>query len=232
MESTRRRREGDNVPVDLIDLLTKELSSRTPLIAAALAEPEPETRAALAALATALVAALTCKGAGAAGAAELLEMAPTGAAQPRRPAADGTRQAGRELTHLRLQGAPLVTRLFDGRQAPVADWLASRSGVRPRSAMSLLALGAPLLLGLVVSAAQRAGGLDLPALRTMLAEQRARFAGAAPAGLAEALGLAAASELSDPPDDPTPPWWARTSWLILLLVPCLVLLGRWCASLW
>jgi outer membrane protein OmpA-like peptidoglycan-associated protein len=81
-----------------------------------------------------------------------------------------------------------LTQLFGNRSAAVTDLIAQTAGVQRSSASSLLAMAAPLLLG-VLRERVRNEGLDAGGLTNLLGAERDRIVAAAPAGLASALGL-------------------------------------------
>jgi outer membrane protein OmpA-like peptidoglycan-associated protein len=93
-------------------------------------------------------------------------------------------------------GAALIGSLFGARQTHLADLMASRAGIRPQSAMSLLAMIAPLVLNMVGREATAAGGFNASSIARLLAEQVPFIRSAAPAGLPSVLGLSSLEDMA------------------------------------
>jgi outer membrane protein OmpA-like peptidoglycan-associated protein len=91
-------------------------------------------------------------------------------------------------------GASLVSSLFGARQSNVADLMASRTGIRPQSATSLLGLIAPFVMNMVGREATTSGGFSPSSIAELLGDQLGVLGGAAPSGLASVLGLTGAEE--------------------------------------
>jgi outer membrane protein OmpA-like peptidoglycan-associated protein len=95
---------------------------------------------------------------------------------------------GGRMDDLLRFGTTILGLLFGGKQASVVDLISRVSGVKSSTATSLLAGLAPLVLG----ALKRQGGHEVltPAgLTSFLLGQKSAITAAAPAGLADALGL-------------------------------------------
>lgn len=89
-------------------------------------------------------------------------------------------------------GAGILGHVFGSRQSNVTDAVSRVSGIDARSATSLLAMLAPLLMG-ALGRAQRGGGLDAGGLTDLLARQRS----APPAGGAGGGGLGGLAGMLD-----------------------------------
>lgn len=85
-------------------------------------------------------------------------------------------------------GGQLLSSVFGGRAAAVNDILARGSGLRLASISSLMRMAAPLLLG-VLGRRVREGGLNAGSLTRLFEDEREGIERAAPAGVADALGI-------------------------------------------
>jgi hypothetical protein len=88
----------------------------------------------------------------------------------------------------------LVSSLFGARQTNLADLMASRTGIRPQSASSLLALIVPFVLHMVGREASAAGGFNASSIARLLGDQMGFVRSALPAGLGSILGLGGVEE--------------------------------------
>lgn len=109
----------------------------------------------------------------------------------------GTLVSGDSAEHIMTYGHHLVDNIFGGRLHPVVDALARSTGVDPGRASSLLALLAPVVMGIARnhSAAQ---GFSATELKDLLLAQKDEIARQAPSGLAPALGLPSLADLGRP----------------------------------
>ncbi|MCU0620154.1 MAG: DUF937 domain-containing protein [Gemmatimonadales bacterium] len=87
-------------------------------------------------------------------------------------------------------GGPIVASLFGNRSNGITDLLASVAGVKRSTASTMLSLGAPFLMNIIGKQLSSRGGLSANSLKDLLFSQRGSLAAAAPAGLAQALGIA------------------------------------------
>ncbi len=85
-------------------------------------------------------------------------------------------------------GGQFLSNVFGARASAVNDILARSSGLRLGSISSLMRLAAPLLLG-VLGKRVREGGLNAGSLTRQFEDERDGIERAAPAGVADALGL-------------------------------------------
>lgn len=97
-------------------------------------------------------------------------------------------------------GASLVSSIFGARQSTVADLMASRAGIRPQSATSLLGLIAPFVMNIVGREASTSGGFNASSVARLLGDQMGFVRGAGPAGLASVLGLGGTEEPARAPE--------------------------------
>ena len=85
-------------------------------------------------------------------------------------------------------GGQFLSNIFGGRASAVTDILARGSGLRLASVSSLMRFASPLLLG-ILGRRVRDEGLNAGSLTKMFADEREGIERAAPAGVADALGL-------------------------------------------
>lgn len=85
-------------------------------------------------------------------------------------------------------GGQLLSSVFGGRASAVNDILARSSGLRLASISSLMHMAAPLLLG-ILGKRVREGGLNAGSLTRLFEDERQGIERAAPAGVADALGI-------------------------------------------
>jgi outer membrane protein OmpA-like peptidoglycan-associated protein len=96
---------------------------------------------------------------------------------------------------LMSSGRDILDTIFGGRLGAITELVSRFSGARGSSSSSLLSLAAPLVLS-VLGRAKSSQGLDASALVRLLARQRDSIARAAPAGLANTLGLGSLDDLA------------------------------------
>jgi len=105
---------------------------------------------------------------------------------------------GGSSTHSMLSsGQQLLSRIFGNKSSSVADIISRSSGVSSSSAGKLLALAAPLTLGVIGKTSQT----DASSLASTILNGRSDIAAAAPAGLSQLLSgspTAVRSEVADP----------------------------------
>jgi OOP family OmpA-OmpF porin len=94
---------------------------------------------------------------------------------------------GSETNGLINSGQNLLGRIFGDRISGVTDAVARSSGISPSSSGKLMAMLAPLAIG-VLGKHAAARGLNPSGLANSLMEQKNEFAAAAPAGLSKLLG--------------------------------------------
>ncbi len=120
-------------------------------------------------------------------------------------------------------GARLLSGLFGGQIDGVADAIAGPGGVGRGAATTLLRLAAPIVMS-VLGTRVASGGLDAGGLSRLLAGERSSILNAAPAGVANLIGLrepvtvpthegtARASRRREPIEPPVEPARERTGW--------------------
>ncbi len=104
-------------------------------------------------------------------------------------AVDNTRSlfgGGSATNNMLSTGTQLLGTIFGGRSSSVADILAKAGGVSSSSAMKLLSLAAPLVLG-VLGKRAAAQGLNSSGLANALLSEKSDILAAAPAGLSKLL---------------------------------------------
>jgi outer membrane protein OmpA-like peptidoglycan-associated protein len=180
--------------VNFISKVRNELSDDViSRIASSIGETPTNTQSAISYAVPATMGMLAQKAQTAQGAADLFSMLQRGGF-------DGTSDVASLLktgtsTPDRIKtGASLVSSLFGARQSNVADLMASRAGIRPQAATSLLGLIAPFVLNLVGREASSSGGFNPSSIAKLLGDQLGFIGGAAPSGLASVLGLTGAEE--------------------------------------
>jgi len=94
---------------------------------------------------------------------------------------------GSETSSLMDSGQNLLGKIFGDRTSGVADAVARSSGISSSSSGKLMAMLAPLAIG-VLGRHAASRGLNATGLANSLGEQRDEFAAAAPAGLSKLLG--------------------------------------------
>src|SRR5262245_13888592 len=128
------------------------------------------------------------------GAADLLGLMQRGGFDGTSDRMDSPLTTGRVTPEHLQSGTSLLSSLFGNRQTSLTDFLASRTGIRPQSATSLLALIAPFVLHMVGREATASGGFNASSIARLLGDQLRFIRSAAPAGLASVLGLSALEE--------------------------------------
>jgi OmpA-OmpF porin, OOP family len=109
----------------------------------------------------------------------------------------GTLVSGDSAEHIITYGHHLLDNVLGGRLHPVVDALARSTGVDPGRASSLLAMLAPVVMGIVRNHAA-AQGFSATELKDLLLAQKDEIARHAPSGLAPALGLPSLADLGRP----------------------------------
>jgi len=180
--------------VNLITKLRSELTDDTiGRIASSLGETPANTQSAIGYAVPATVGMLAQKAQTTQGAADLFGLMQRGGFNGSESMGSllnaGTSTADRVKT-----GMSLVSSLFGSRQANLSDLMVSRTGIRPQSAASLLALIAPFVLHLVGREASAAGGLNASSVARLLGDQLGFVRNVAPAGLGSMLGLSGFEE--------------------------------------
>ncbi len=96
-------------------------------------------------------------------------------------------------------GQTLLSFLFGGKLNSVLDVITKTSGMKTSSASSLLAVLAPMIIGLIKKETA-SKGLSLASLTTLLLSQKDVIAKFAPAGLSSALGVKSLADLGSVTD--------------------------------
>ncbi len=91
-------------------------------------------------------------------------------------------------------GQTLLSFLFGGKLSSVLDAITKTSGMKTSSASSLLAILAPMIMGLIKKETA-SKGLSLASLTSLLLSQKDLIAKFAPAGLSSAMGLTSLTDL-------------------------------------
>ena len=172
--------------VNVIDLVQKHINGPlTRQIASALAESEAKTQSAVAMAVPAITGALMKQAqtpAGADSLASLLDRTDTGLL------ANLTSALGSGAKGLMETGSTLTSGLFGPQLNAVSDGLSRASGMGKEKVVSLLALLAPVVMG-VLAKVKREQGLDAAGLSNLLSSQSTFLSGLLPAGLGDTLGI-------------------------------------------
>jgi OmpA-OmpF porin, OOP family len=91
-------------------------------------------------------------------------------------------------------GQTLLSLLFGGKLSSIMDVITKTSGMKNSSASSLLAILAPMIMGLIKKETA-SKGLSLASLTSLLLSQKDLIAKFAPAGLSSAMGLTSLADL-------------------------------------
>ncbi|HEY6642528.1 OmpA family protein [Povalibacter sp.] len=158
---------------DLLDMFHSVLGG--PLIrqaAAYLGESEDTTRTAVRAVAPTLLAGLVQRAASPAGVSEVFRLVTGDSVDPGIASKLAGMLANRGvLSSLLGSGHSLSSMLFGSQTSAVSSAIAEVSGMRPSSAMTLLSLGAPVLLGMLKKLVA-GNDLDAVALASLLTRQK------------------------------------------------------------
>ena len=174
-------------PGSLIDAVKAYLTPEVVRSASSLVgEPEASTRQTLNSAVPSVLSGLTNMASSSDGANTLAGLIRDGGFGA---AVDNTRAlfgGGAATNNMLNTGTQLLGTIFGGRSAAVSDLLAKSGGVSATSAMKLLSLSAPLVLG-VLGKRAAAQGLNSSGLANALLSEKSDFAAAAPAGLSGLL---------------------------------------------
>jgi hypothetical protein len=166
------------------------------LVSQYLEEPKPATQTSLTALLPTLLGAISQKGATANGAAGLLNLLKgpdvnTGILDNIADLFSGSGTGANELVNL---GAGLVSQLFGNKGSALSDSLASLAGIKSSSAIKLLALAVPVVLGFLKKYIF-GKKLDETSLASLLGGQGKSLEGLLDNNLVKALGFASPAAL-------------------------------------
>lgn len=154
-----------------------------------LGEGTPVVQKALPAGLSALVGAVSSRGASMGGASQILDLVRSGGfGEETLSGMAASLAGGTETKGLLERGTSLVGSILGDKAGGVADWLSSLSGLGKGNAQSLLALLAPFVMGMIGKHVKEKG-LGAGGLMGLLAGQGTFLQQAAPAGLAGLLGL-------------------------------------------
>jgi len=176
--------------MNILSLIEDQLTPKTVgPISNAIGETPEATKSALGTAVPGLLGSLLGKvSSSPSGATDLFNMLKQGGGQGAWPQSVG------EVTQGMTGGAPstaqqsLLGSLLGSKLGPVADFISSHTGVRSGSAMSLLGMAAPMLMG-ALSKQVSAQGLSAGGLGQMLSSQVPYLKDALPPGLANTLGI-------------------------------------------
>jgi OOP family OmpA-OmpF porin len=156
-------------------------------------EDPASTQRAIGGIFPTLLAGITSKFSSGSGIGQLLGMLPDPATSSNLLSnAASAFGGGATSNSLADQGQGLLRTIFGDRINAVTDLIGAHSGIKGSSALSLLSLAAPLVMGVLGKASQGLGASGLASLLHSQAGSLARFA---PAGLASALGIGNLSNL-------------------------------------
>jgi outer membrane protein OmpA-like peptidoglycan-associated protein len=177
---------------NLLNLLKAALPNNfASLVSQLLGEPEANTETSLSALLPALLGAIFKKGLTPSGAGDLLHLLKTENIDSDilnniAGILAGSGNAANELVH---HGSALVTQLFSDQETALGESLASLGGIKSSSAMDLLALAVPVVLGFLKKYILGAN-LDQNSLASLFAGQGQYLEGQLDNRLLKALGFA------------------------------------------
>ena len=162
-------------------------------VATAIGETQASTGTALGAAVPAIMSALAIKGATPAGASELVDLIRRNELDAHQHVETSHMLAGANgVTSLTSAGRSALDDVLGGRTASVVDWLSSYAAIDRSSAISLLTISLPLVIGRITQSLS-SSGLTAGSLRNLLVDQR-RFLKDKPKGLAASLGIGAAGQ--------------------------------------
>jgi outer membrane protein OmpA-like peptidoglycan-associated protein len=181
--------------VNIINTLWNELSDdMTGRIASFLGEAPTNIQSAIKDAVPATVGMMAQKAQSPQGAADLFGLLQRGGFDGTSEGPGNLLKSGTGMSDRLRTGTSLLSSLFGNRQGAVADVIASRAGIRPQSATSLLALIVPFVMNIIGREASSAGGFNASSISRLLGDQMGFVRNAAPAGLASALGLSTPEE--------------------------------------
>ena len=183
----------DNLLSLLMAALPKDFAA---LVSQYLGEPEAPTKTSLTALLPALLGAIAQKGSTPSDAAGLLSLlkgsdVDAGIINKIGDLFSGSGTGANELLNI---GGGLVNQLFGNKQSTLSDSLASMAGIKSSSAMKLLALAAPVVLGYLKNYIF-GKNLDQTATARLLSCQGKYLEGRLDNNLVKALGYASPAAL-------------------------------------
>ncbi len=206
---------------NILELLKNEFSDEiVGQLGKFVGEDAAKTKSALGSIFPAVLGALINKGSTAQGASDILSMiTKSGLGENTLKGLSSAFAGGYATTNLLNIGTNLLSGIFGDRVAKVIDWICGSSGIGKTSASSLLGLAVPAVLGHLGKVVTGAN-LNATGLMSLLAGQSGFLKEAAPAGLADSLGLAShqGPAKAVPPPAPVPsPVWKSFIPLVLLL---------------
>src|SRR5215471_3695457 len=176
--------------VNLINKLRNELTDDViGRIATFLGETPVNTQSAIGYAVPATVGMLAQRAQTAQGAADVFGMLQRGGFDGSSESLGSLFRTGTPAPDRIKNGASLASSIFGTRQTGLIDLIASRTGVGPQSATSLLGLIAPFVMNMIGREASAAGGLNAPSIARLLGDQLGFVRTLAPAGLASLLGI-------------------------------------------
>ena len=190
---------------NLIELVGQQI---TPDVLSQLAgvagESQGATQSAVNAAVPSLLGSMLSSGATPAGAGQLLEMLTS---QPSSDDLVGNLAGmlgGQDSNQAMMQmGSSMLSGLMGDQSSGIFDLISNVAGIKKGSASSIMALLAPVVMGMVKKqlTGQSGGGLNLSSLTSLLAGQKDFIAAAAPPGLTDALGIGSFDDVKfDMPD--------------------------------
>ncbi|MCB0131610.1 MAG: DUF937 domain-containing protein [Caldilineaceae bacterium] len=190
---------------NLIELVGQQI---TPDVLSQLAgvagESQGATQSAVNAAVPSLLGSMLSSGSTPAGAGQLLEMLTS---QPSSDDLVGNLAGmlgGQDSNQAMMQmGSSMLSGLMGDQSSGIFDLISNVAGIKKGSASSIMALLAPVVMGMVKKqlTGQSGGGLNLGSLTSLLAGQKDFIAAAAPPGLTDALGIGSFDDVKfDMPD--------------------------------
>jgi outer membrane protein OmpA-like peptidoglycan-associated protein len=172
------------------------------------------TQSAMSGIVPTLIGGIASRFSSGAGPSQLMGMLQAPGAQNILQNVEGAFSGGSATSAVLNQGQNIVGSLFDGQSNAIAGSVAQQSGVSPSSATSLMALGAPLVMG-ALSKVVGQQGLNVGGLGGLLASQSGLISRFLPPGVGGILGsLTPTAPAQTVATQRGVPWWV---WALIAL---------------
>lgn len=208
--------------INVIDLVTKGLSGNLmSQLGTAIGASQESASRGIASAVAAILGGLLKTSSTQTGASDLVSLLTNGKYDGLVSNLNNTLGGGAATENLLKTGANLLPSVLGDRTHAVTSLVGSASGISQASAVSLMSIAGPLVMGFITQHLHSTGGLSVSSLLGLLNGQKSAIAASAPAGLAQALGLASLDAGSAPArptysapvvDAPTSNGWIK--WVI------------------
>ncbi len=177
--------------INLIDLVTKGLSGNLmSQLGTVIGTNQESASRSIASAVPAILGGLLKTSSTQTGASDLVSLLINGKHDGLVSNLNNTLGGGAATENLLKTGASLLPSVFGDRAHAVTSLVGSASGISQASAVSLMSIAGPLVMGFITQHLHSTGGLSVSSLLGLLNGQKSAIAASAPAGLAGALGLA------------------------------------------